>query len=279
MPLDTSTTYPLTKLRLDGRRWNELRLLQAQISTNPASSGSSYLAMGNTSIICTVHGPAEKLRGEAGGAGGGNAAGATVEVDVNVAGFASIDRRRRAGGNDRQSLQLSSVLRSAFQSHIHTYLYPHSTISIHISVLSADGSLLAAAINAATLALVDAGIPMPGLLCGCTAGMSGSASTARDPKNDTLDPLLDLSLPEEQELPFMTVGTTTPIPGGADAMEDDDEETKVSVIQMDSKAHLSYMETMLAVGIDGCKQIREILQGVIKRSKVVGGPEHGRDDV
>lgn len=99
MPLDTSTTYPLTKLRLDGRRWNELRLLQAQISTNPASSGSSYLSMGNTAIMCSVHGPAEGRRGEGGGAG--SPAGATVEVDVNVAGFALVDRRRRAGGSDR----------------------------------------------------------------------------------------------------------------------------------------------------------------------------------
>lgn len=99
MPLDTSTTYPLTKLRLDGRRWNELRLLQAQISTNPASSGSSYLSMGNTAIMCSVHGPAEGRRGEGGGAG--SSAGATVEVDVNVAGFALVDRKRRAGGSDR----------------------------------------------------------------------------------------------------------------------------------------------------------------------------------
>lgn len=100
MPLDTSTTYPLTRLRLDGRRWNELRLLQAQISTNPASSGSSYLSMGNTSIMCSVHGPAEGRRGD----GGGGAAGsghAVVEVDVNVAGFAGVDRKRRAGGSDR----------------------------------------------------------------------------------------------------------------------------------------------------------------------------------
>jgi exosome complex component RRP41 len=96
MPLDTSTTYPLTRLRLDGRRWNELRLLQAQISTNSASSGSSYLSMGNTAIMCTVHGPAEGRRGEA-----GNAAGAVVEVDVNIAGFAGVDRKRKAGGNDR----------------------------------------------------------------------------------------------------------------------------------------------------------------------------------
>jgi len=97
MPLDTSTTYPLTKLRLDGRRWNELRLLQAQISTNPASSGSSYLSMGNTTIMCTVHGPAEGRRGEA----VGSAAGAVVEVDVNIAGFAGVDRKRKAGGSDR----------------------------------------------------------------------------------------------------------------------------------------------------------------------------------
>jgi exosome complex component RRP41 len=99
MPLDTSTTYPLTRLRLDGRRWNELRLLQAQISTNPASSGSSYLSMGNTAIMCSVHGPAEGRRGEASGAAG--SAGAIVEVDVNVAGFASVDRRRKAGGSDK----------------------------------------------------------------------------------------------------------------------------------------------------------------------------------
>ena len=99
MPLDTSTTYPLTRLRLDGRRWNDMRLLNAQISTNPASSGSSFLSMGNTAIMCSVHGPAEGRRGETGGPGGG--AGAVVVVDVNIAGFSSVDRKRRAGGSDR----------------------------------------------------------------------------------------------------------------------------------------------------------------------------------
>src|ERR1700742_4446345 len=96
MPLDTSTTYPLTRLRLDGRRWNELRFLQAQISTNPASSGSSYLSMGNTAVICTVHGPAEGRRGDA--STGGGSAGAIIEVDVNIAGFSGIDRKKRPAG-------------------------------------------------------------------------------------------------------------------------------------------------------------------------------------
>lgn len=50
--------------------------------------------------MCSVHGPFEGRRGEAGG-GGGSAAGAVVEVDVNIAGFAGVDRKRRVGGSDR----------------------------------------------------------------------------------------------------------------------------------------------------------------------------------
>jgi exosome complex component RRP41 len=209
----------------------------------------------------------------------------------------------------RQSSHLSTTLKSAFQSHLHTYLYPHSTITVQVSVLSADGSLLAAAINACTLALVDAGIPMPGLLCGCTAGMSGSASTPQDHTTqgeETLDPILDLSLPEEQELPFITVGTTTELPMGVaietakrkrgnnrnNEDEDMDEEgeisqsdddPKVSLLHMESRAHVSYLDTMLAVGVDGCKQVREILEGVVKGSSMVvptaaGDNEDDEDD-
>lgn len=103
--------------------------------------------------------------------------------------------------------------------------------------------------------------------------MSGSASTPRDPDDDeSLDPLLDLSLPEEQELPFLTVGTTTAVPVGEMAMDQDqgqgqtgpDDEMKVLMLNMESKVHWTYLETMLAVGIDGCKQIREELEGVIR---------------
>ena len=94
MPLDTST-YHLSLLRLDGRRWNELRRLHAQISTQASADGSSYLEMGNTKIICTVSGPAE-IRG------GGRREGverdnAVVNVEVAVAGFSGTDRKRRRG--------------------------------------------------------------------------------------------------------------------------------------------------------------------------------------
>jgi exosome complex component RRP41 len=93
MPLDTST-YELAHLRLDGRRWNELRRLQAQMSTQAAADGSSYFEMGNTKIICTVAGPQEQKSG--GGGGRSQQDKAMIEVEVNFAGFSGMDRKKRA---------------------------------------------------------------------------------------------------------------------------------------------------------------------------------------
>lgn len=96
MPLDTST-YNLALLRVDGRRWNELRRLHAQIRTQAAADGSSYLEMGNTKVMCIVSGPSEEGRRKGGGAAATNSNnGADVAVSVVVAGFSSVDRKRRA---------------------------------------------------------------------------------------------------------------------------------------------------------------------------------------
>lgn len=91
MPLDTST-YSLALLRLDGRRWNELRHIHAQISTQAAADGSSYLEMGNTKVLCTVTGPAE---GRQSGQRGGKDNEARVEVEIGFAGFSGVERRKR----------------------------------------------------------------------------------------------------------------------------------------------------------------------------------------
>ncbi|KAI9875081.1 MAG: Exosome non-catalytic core component [Pleopsidium flavum] len=245
MPLDTST-YTLALLRLDGRRWNELRRIHAQISTQAAADGSSYLEMGNTKVICTVAGPAEG-RKAAGGAGGGRDGEATVQVEVGVAGFSGVERKRRARGDKRTS-EMQTTIANAFQSTLFTHLYPHSTILITLHVLSQDGSLLAACLNAATLALIDAGIPMSDYIVACTAG-STSSYTSND---ESADPLLDLNGLEEQELPFLTVGTL-----GAGE--------KVSVLVMETRVQIGRLEGMLAVGVDGCNQVREILDQVVRR--------------
>jgi exosome complex component RRP41 len=159
--------------------------------------------------------------------------------------------KRRRGykliGNRRTS-EMQHTLSTAYASLLLTHLYPHSTITLRLHILSQDGSLLAACINAATLALIDAGIPMTDYLCACTAA---SSSTTSSDESDVSDPLLDLNGLEEQELPFLTVATL----GKSD---------RISVLLMESRVRMERVEGMLAVGIEGCKRIREILDGVVK---------------
>lgn len=148
----------------------------------------------------------------------------------------------------RRIAEMQTTISSAFSSTLFTHLYPHSTISISLQVLSLDGSLLAALLNASTLALIDAGIPMPDYICACTAGSTSSYSS----NDESADPLLDLNLMEEQELPFLTVATLG-------------ESDKVAVCVMESRVQMGRLEGMLAVGVDGCKQVRTILDGVVRR--------------
>lgn len=77
------------------------------------------------------------------------------------------------------------MIQDTFESAILLRLYPRAQIDIYVEVLQADGGVLPAAINAATLALVDAGVPMLDLVCACTAGLVEG------------EPILDLNYAEE----------------------------------------------------------------------------------
>jgi exosome complex component RRP41 len=151
---------------------------------------------------------------------------------------------------------MQTTISDAFASAIFTHLYPHSTISITLHILNQDGSLLAACINATTLALIDAGIPMRDYVVACTAGSTSSYSS----NDEKADPLLDLNGLEEQELPFLTVATL----GASD---------RVCVLVMETRVQVGRLEGMLAVGVDGCKQVRSILDGVVRRQgkKILDG--------
>ena len=164
----------------------------------------------------------------------------------------------------RRVSELQHTLTQALQSTVHAQHYPGSTISINLHVLAQDGSLLAALINASTLALIDAGVPMSDYLAACTAGSTVNATTSKaTPRpqaaipglsalvDDVDDPLLDLNGLEEQELPYLTVGTL----GASD---------KVVVCVLETRMHASRLEEMLAIGTDGCKRVRAIMDTVIR---------------
>ncbi|ETN37615.1 uncharacterized protein HMPREF1541_07237 [Cyphellophora europaea CBS 101466] len=248
MPLDTLSTYPTTHLRTDGRRWNELRRLTCSLSTQPSADGSSLVTMGNTMVTCTITGPRE-------GRGQRDHARATVETELSIAPFAQTDRRKR-GKNDKRLVELQTTISNAFQAHLFTHLYPRSLITIALHVLSLDGSLLAACLNAASLALVDAGVPMPSVLAGCTSGLVMDPDGDGGKKGSPPEGLLDLSGSEELELPFLTVATVGSVEGGED---------RVSVLVMETKVPGARLEGMLAVGVDGAKGVRARMEAEVRR--------------
>jgi exosome complex component RRP41 len=154
----------------------------------------------------------------------------------------------------RRISEMCTTIENAFSNTLFLHLFPHSLISLQLHILSQDGSLLAALINASTLALIDAGIPMRDYLCACTAGSTSSYSS----NDEAADPLLDLNLGEEQELPFLTVGTL----GGSE--KDEDSENDVCVLVMETRVQVGRLEGMLVVGVDGCGEVRKVLDRVIR---------------
>lgn len=99
---------------------------------------------------------------------------------------------------------------------------------------------------------------MSDYLVSCTAGSTVNKPSRGQQKpvahgleEDVEDPLLDLNGLEEQELPFLTVATL----GASD---------KVSVCMLETRMDASKLEEMLALGIDGCRKIREMLDGIVR---------------
>ncbi|KAG8533721.1 uncharacterized protein KY384_001462 [Bacidia gigantensis] len=250
MPLDTSL-YPLTLLRPDGRRWNELRRLHAQISTQSAADGSAYLEMGNTKILCIVTGPNEPRGGGQQRREGRERDEAQIHVEINQAGFAGTDRKKRGKG-DRRLMEMGSTIASAMATACFLNLFPHSTVHVTLHVLSVDGPVLAPCINATTLALIDAGIPTRDYVCACTCGLSPLAPGVMRREGESQDPLLDLNGMEEMEVPFLTVATLG------------EEGDKVVVLNMERRVRMEAVEGMLATGIEGCRRVRGLLDQVVR---------------
>ena len=80
------------------------------------------------------------------------------------------DRRNVNPSTDRRLIEQSHLLQKALSASILLHLYPKSKISVTVMVLADDGGRLEAAINASTLALIDAGIPLKDMVRACSAG-------------------------------------------------------------------------------------------------------------
>ncbi|TRY94277.1 hypothetical protein DNTS_007119 [Danionella cerebrum] len=222
--------------RLDGRKAGELRKLQARMSVFAQADGSAYLEQGNTKVLAVVYGPHETRGSRAKSLHDR----AVINCQFSMATFSTAERKRRPHG-DRKSSEMSLHLKQTFEAAVLTQLYPRSQIDIYVKILQADGSNYSACVNAATLALVDAGIPLRDYVCACTAGFVEDTALA------------DLCHVEESGGGTALALALLPCSGN------------IALVQMDSRLHQDHLDKLMEAAAKACQDLSKVLDGVVRR--------------
>lgn len=228
--------YSPEGLRIDGRRWNELRSFNCSINTHPnAADGSSYLEQGNNKIITLVMGPQEPTsRSQV------NPKKASMSVSINLTKFAKMERSKSSHKNERRTLEWQTSLVRTFEKNVMLQLYARTSIDIQVHVLQLDGGILGAMINGITLALIDAGIAMYDIISGVSVGLYDTT------------PLLDINSLEENAMSSVTLGTVG-------------KSEKLSLLLVEDKVPLDRLESVMAIGIAGAHRIRDLMDKELRK--------------
>ena len=222
------------KKRFDGREPTELRPIKIESGVLPNADGSAYIEMGRNKIVVGVFGPREMHPRRL-----AKPNMATLRCRYHMAPF-SVDPRRSPAPSRRDN-EISMVMRYALEPAVFLERYPRSVIDVYAEILEADGGTRTACINAATVALVDAGIPMRDLVASCAVGKI----------DDQI--ILDLGDYEDKE-------------GQADIpVAYMPKLEKVTLLQMDGIVTTEEFEKCVDLAIEGCKQIYEIQREALKK--------------
>jgi exosome complex component RRP41 len=151
-------------IRLDGRKWDQLRPIKLEVGTLKNADGSASIEWGKNKIIAAVYGPKEvhpkhQVLPDR----------ALVRTRYHMAPF-SVDERKNPAPS-RREIEISKVIREALEPAIVAEDYPRTAIEVWVEVLQSDGGSRVAGITAASLALADAGINMRDLVVGCSCGL------------------------------------------------------------------------------------------------------------
>jgi len=124
--------------RRDGRGFSDMRSLSLEQGSMHTADGSATVTCGNTCVLSSVYGPTECAIARQ------DATRCTVSVTIR----------------DRQTESSSDSLRDLVRSIMLTSLHPRKVLHISVHILSSDGGVISACINASVLALLDAGVPL-----------------------------------------------------------------------------------------------------------------------
>jgi exosome complex component RRP41 len=210
--------------REDGRKADEIRPITIKAGVVPNAKGSAFVSLGSTTALAAVYGPGVlhprrlQLPDRA-----------FLKTVYNMVSFSTKERCRP--GPSRRSKEICKVTREALEPVVFTEEFPKAGIQVYIDVIEANAGTRTAGINAASVALADAGIPMRGLVASVAAGKIGS------------EYVLDLAGKEEEETACDLPVAYIP------------EENKISLLQMDGDLPAKDAKKVIELAIKGCKQL------------------------
>ncbi len=228
-------------MRKDKRRNDELRPIKIEVGLLKNADGSALFKIGNTCAVAGVFGPREvHPKHEE------KTDKAILRTRYRMSPFSTTERSKP--GFSRRSIEISMLIRKALTPVLFLEDFPKTAIDVHIEIIEADASTRCAAINAASLALADAGVPMRDLVASCSAGKVNG------------EIVLDVAGEEDTE-------GEVDMPVAYYPMKDE-----ITLIQMDGIATKDEIKQMLELAIRGCKIIYEMQRNAL-REKYEAIPE------
>lgn len=232
--------------RGDGRRADELRPIEAKVGIIKRANGSAMFSFGNSKAIAAVYGPRQLYPQHL-----QNPEKCLLRCYYDMTSF-SVTERKKPGPN-RRSSEISFVTTKALEPVLQLEAYPNSVIDVFIMIIQADASTRCAGINAAAMALANAGLPMTELVSAVSIGKIGDAIVADLTKEEE-----DYTLVKDGK----EIKATTDIP-----MAFLSRSSKLSLLQLDGKVKPEELKEAITLGKKVCKKIAEIQTEAIKKIK------------
>jgi exosome complex component RRP41 len=223
--------------RPDGRKNNEMRPMSAKVGVVPNADGSAMFSFGNTIAIAAVYGPRQLHPQHK-----QDPARGILRVNYDLLSFSVSDRKKP--GPSRRSQEISKVTEWALLPVVELEEFPNTVIDVQIYIIQADAGTRTAGINAASLALAHAGIPMKNLVCSVAVG-----------KQDK-ELVVDLTK-EEEDFEEGEGATDFAIAKIANTDE-------YSLLQLDGKIQPNVLKEALKLADESCNEIYEFQKKVLK---------------
>jgi len=147
--------------RIDGRNLSQFRKIFMKTGMITQASGSAYIEMNNTKVICGVYGPRQvNMKGQQEFSDKGK-----LFCDFKYTTFSC--NQRRGFVPDAEEKENSMLMLQALEVAVILDKFPKSQVDVYALIIQNDGAALSAAITCASLALGDAGIEMYDLVTAC----------------------------------------------------------------------------------------------------------------